>query len=191
MCWTFIIQYGTEVLVGTVPNGFEQGLLSLLGQSPEAVLGEKSAEVLSQGYNIIAMLGFIVSRFICTALLKYVKAPRMLFIFALGGVLFSSLTILLGGRAGLYCLVAISLCMSLMFPTIYGMALEGTGEDAKLGSAGLIMAILGGSVLPPLQARIIDAGTVGSFSAVHLSFILPLVCFAVIAIYGIRQKASS
>ena len=191
MCWTFIIQYGTEVLVGTVSNGFEQGLLSLLGQSPEAVLGEKSAEVLSQGYNIIAMLGFIISRFICTALLKYVKAPRMLFCFALAGILFSALTILLGGRAGLYCLVAISLCMSLMFPTIYGMALEGTGEDAKLGSAGLIMAILGGSVLPPLQARIIDAGTVGSFSAVHLSFILPLVCFAVIAIYGIRQKASS
>ncbi|MDD7155155.1 MAG: MFS transporter, partial [Candidatus Cryptobacteroides sp.] len=86
------------------------------------------------------------------------------------------------------CLVAISICMSLMFPTIYGIALEGTGEDAKLGSAGLIMAILGGSVLPPVQAAIIDLGTVMSMPAVNISFLLPLICFAVIAAYGIRMS---
>ena len=78
--------------------------------------------------------------------------------------------------------------MSLMFPTIYGIALEGTGEDAKLGSAGLIMAILGGSILPPLQAAIIDAGTVLSMPAVNVSFILPLICFVVISIYGMRMS---
>ena len=78
--------------------------------------------------------------------------------------------------------------MSLMFPTIYGIALEGTGEDAKLGSAGLIMAILGGSVLPPVQAAIIDLGTVMSMPAVNISFLLPLICFAVIAAYGIRMS---
>ena len=60
------------------------------------------------------------------------------------------------GRFGLYCLVLVSACMSLMFPTIYGMALEGTGDDAKIGAAGLIMAILGGSILPPVQARVMD-----------------------------------
>lgn len=78
--------------------------------------------------------------------------------------------------------------MSLMFPTIYGMALEGTGDDAKIGAAGLIMAILGGSVLPPVQARVIDCGTIAGFSAVNLSYILPMICFVVIALYGYRNK---
>ena len=75
-----------------------------------------------------------------------------------------------------------------MFPTIYGMALEGTGDDAKIGAAGLIMAILGGSVLPPLQAGIIDLGTIAGFPAVNLSYFLPMICFVVIAVYGYRNK---
>ena len=70
--------------------------------------------------------------------------------------------------------------MSLMFPTIYGIALDGLGDDAKVGAAGLIMAILGGSVLPPLQAMFIDAGMT------NFSFILPFVCFLVVTIYGYR-----
>ena len=73
-----------------------------------------------------------------------------------------------------------------MFPTIYGIALEGLGDDAKFGAAGLIMAILGGSVLPPVQASIIDLGSVGGFPAVNLSFVLPLICFIVVAAYGFR-----
>ena len=77
--------------------------------------------------------------------------------------------------------------MSLMFPTIYGIALDGMGDDAKFGAAGLIMAILGGSVLPPLQAAIIDRGMVfGSFPATNFSFILPLFCFVVVSLYGYR-----
>ena len=74
-----------------------------------------------------------------------------------------------------------------MFPTIYGIALKGMGDDAKFGAAGLIMAILGGSVLPPLQARIIDCGTLLNMPAVNLSFVLPLICFVVITIYGFRS----
>ena len=77
--------------------------------------------------------------------------------------------------------------MSLMFPTIYGIALQGLGDDAKFGAAGLIMAILGGSVLPPLQASIIDMGTLMSVPAVNISFVLPLICFIVVAIYGKRM----
>jgi FHS family L-fucose permease-like MFS transporter len=92
---------------------------------------------------------------------------------------------------GMYCLVAISACMSLMFPTIYGIALEGMGDDAKFGAAGLIMAILGGSVLPPLQASIIDMGTCAGMPAVNASFVLPLICFIVITIYGYRSYKRS
>ncbi len=76
--------------------------------------------------------------------------------------------------------------MSLMFPTIYGIALDGLGDDAKFGAAGLIMAILGGSVLPPLQAKIIDQGIVFGMPAVNVSFVLPLLCFLVIIAYGWR-----
>ena len=66
-----------------------------------------------------------------------------------------------------------------MFPTIYGLALKDVGPDTEIGSAGLIMAILGGSVIPPLQALIIDSGHVA------LSFIVPLICFLIILTYGI------
>ena len=167
MCWTFIIQYGTRIFM-------ERGM------------SEIDAEVLSQKYNIAAMIIFCLSRFICTYLMKYLKPGKMLYLFAVGGMVFTLGVIFLQGIAGLYCLVAVSACMSLMFPTIYGIALEGIGEDAKFGAAGLIMAILGGSVLPPLQAMIIDKGTLLGMPAVNLSFILPTICFVIIAIYGLR-----
>ena len=74
-----------------------------------------------------------------------------------------------------------------MFPSIYGIALSGMGDDAKFGSAGLIMAILGGSILPPLQALIIDSGGWLALPGVNVSFAVPLFCFAVVAIYGTRE----
>mgnify|MGYP003623261183 CR=1 FL=1 len=168
MCWTFVIQYGTRIFM-------EQGM------------GEKVAEVLSQRYNIIAMIIFCVSRFICTFLLRYLNPGKLLLILSIAA---GALTIGVIGFQdiyGLYCLVGVSACMSLMFPTIYGIALEGLGEDAKFGAAGLIMAILGGSILPPLQASIIDAQTVLGMPAVNVSFILPFICFVVVAVYGYRS----
>ena len=165
MCWTFIIQYGTRVFMA-------EGM------------AEKAAEVLSQQYNIIAMVIFCSSRFICTYLLKYINPGRLLFFLAIAATVATAGVIAIDGRVGLYCLVAVSACMSLMFPTIYGIALEGMGEDAKFGAAGLIMAILGGSVLPPVQAMIIDQGTLMGWPAVNLSFILPLICFLVVMYYG-------
>ena len=167
MCWTFIIQYGTRVFMN-------EGL------------SEQEAEVMSQTYNIVAMVIFVSSRFICTYFLKYVNAGALLGVLAVVGTCLSLGVICIDGRWGLYCLVAISACMSLMFPTIYGIALQGLGDDAKFGAAGLIMAILGGSVLPPLQASIIDQHTLWGMPAVNLSFILPLLCFLVIIVYGYR-----
>jgi len=74
-----------------------------------------------------------------------------------------------------------------MFPTIYGIALNGMGEDATLASAGLILAIVGGAIMPPLQAAIIDMDKVAGFPGVNVSFILPLLCFVIVAIYGYRS----
>jgi len=77
--------------------------------------------------------------------------------------------------------------MSLMFPTIYGIALGEVGHDAELGSAGLIMAILGGSVLPAVQAMIIDSN-VQWLPAVNASFAVPFLCFVVVLLYGLRYR---
>ena len=162
-CWTFIIQYGTKVFMG---EGME----------------EQAAEMLSQRLNIVAMVLFCCSRFVCTALMKRFRPSAMLSVFALAAMVLSLVVICVGGRVGVYALVAVSACMSLMFPTIYGLALKDVGPDAEIGSAGLIMAILGGSLLPPLQALIIDGGHVG------LSFVVPLVCFVVVMLYGLRCK---
>ena len=95
--------------------------------------------------------------------------------------------IFIGGRPGLYCLVGVSAFMSLMFPTIYGMALGNVGGDTEIGSAGLIMAILGGSVLPPLQAMIIDRQQVMGLAGVNASFIIPFICFLVVLWYGFSE----
>ena len=173
MCWTFVIQYGTHLFTS---QGME----------------EQAAEVLSQKYNIVAMIIFCVSRFICTFILRYVKPGKLLMVLAVvaliltGGVIFCVESIW-----GMYCLVGVSACMSLMFPTIYGIALKGMGDDAKFGAAGLIMAILGGSVLPPLQAFIIDCKTLFGMPAVNVSFILPFICFVVIVIYGYNMRRES
>ncbi|MDR1561696.1 MAG: L-fucose:H+ symporter permease [Dysgonamonadaceae bacterium] len=160
MVWTFIIQYAEH----------ELGM-------------EKST---AQGYNIIAMSIFVLSRFICTYLLKYFRPSLLLTTLAVGGGVFTLGAIFIEGITGLYSLIAISACMSLMFPTIYGIALKGMGEEAKLASAGLILAIGGGAIMPPLQGWLIDEATwFGDFlSPVRVSFFLPLLCFAVIAAFG-------
>lgn len=167
MCWTYVVQYGEN-------------------------LGMTKAQ--AQSYNIIATSIFFGARVISTFLLRYVSGERLLMLFALGGVLTLLGTIFVGGYFGLYCLVGTSAFMSLMFPTIYGIALDGLGEDAKLGSAGLVMAIVGGAIMPFLQGSIMDIGGPGyadtsilGVSEVNFSFILPLLCFLVVAWYGWRS----
>ena len=155
MCWTFIVHYGME----------QVGLT--LGQA--------------QGYNIVAMVIFLASRWVCTFLLRYFSPGKMLFVFAVGGLGFTVGAITLTGYTGLYSLVGISSCMSLMFPTIYGIALNGMEEEeSKLGSAFLIMAIVGGALLTKFQGGMIDA------YGIRASFWLPAICFVMIAIYGLR-----
>lgn len=160
MCWTFIIQYAGR-------------------------LGIAKSD--AQMYNIFAMGMFLAGRFISTALMKYVNSRLMLLIFAVCALCTVGGAILINGMAGLYCLVATSIFMSLMFPTIYGIALEGVGKYATLGAAGLVMAIVGGSVMPPLQGWIIDQKVVCGLPAENFSFIVPFICFIFIAIYGYRS----
>lgn len=158
MVWTFIIQYADN-------------------------LGIDKAT--AQNYNICAMAMFLCSRFITTFLMRYINSSVLLAVFGIGAVLATAGTIFIVGMAGLYCLVAISFFMSLMFPTIYGIALENVEEeDTSLGAAFLVMAIVGGALMPPLQGAVIDLGTVMWLPAVNASFVLPLICFAIVSAYG-------
>ena len=161
MVWTFIIQYADN-------------------------LGINKAT--AQNYNIFAMGMFLCSRFLCTFLMRYVNSRVLLSIFGVGAILCTTGTIFIVGMPGLYCLVGISAFMSLMFPTIYGIALENVeSRDTSLGAAFLVMAIVGGAIMPPLQGLIIDQGTVAWLPAVNASFVLPLICFIAITIYGVRS----
>lgn len=164
MTWTFIIQYADRL-------GIDKATAQL--------------------YNIIAMGMFLCGRFISTFLMRYVNSRKLLMYFAIGAMAAAAGTILIDGIAGLYCLMAISIFMSLMFPTIYGIALENVSlNDSNLGAAFLVMAIVGGSLMPPIQGMIIDLGTVAGLPAVNFSFILPFICFLMIFIYGFRASRS-
>ena len=163
MCWTFIIHYG----------------MTLCGLTASQ----------AQNHNIGAMVLFLSSRFICTLLLRIVKPGQLLASLAVGGLLLTLGAIFSPGMIGLYCLIGVSGCMSLMFPTIYGIALDGlTPSDAKLGSAGLIIAIVSGAIMPRMQGAMIDGDgfQLGNFAleSVRVSFLLPAICFVVIALYG-------
>ncbi|MBQ6694290.1 MAG: L-fucose:H+ symporter permease [Bacteroidaceae bacterium] len=162
MVWTFIIQYADN-------------------------LGIDKAT--AQNYNIIAMCMFLCCRFISTFLMKYVNSRILLMIFGIGASIATLGTIFIEGIMGLYCLVSISAFMSLMFPTIYGIALENVEtSDTELGAAFLVMAIVGGALMPPLQGMIIDYGVLFGMPAVNVSYSLPLLCFLFISIYGYRSS---
>ena len=163
MVWTFIIHYADN-------------------------LGIDKAT--AQNYNILAMCLFLVGRFLSTWLMKYTDGRRLLTIFGICAALCTLGAILIVGKAGLYCLIGISFFMSLMFPTIYGTALENVSlEDASLGAAFLVMAIVGGALMPPLQGMIIDCGTIAGHPAVNVSYALPMLCFIIVTIYGPRASS--
>lgn len=160
MVWTFIIQYADN-------------------------LGIDKAT--AQNYNILAMVLFLCGRFVSTFLMRWVNGRKLLVAFGVGAALCALGAILIVGMPGLYCLIGISLFMSLMFPTIYGTALEDVSlEDATLGAAFLVMAIVGGALMPPLQGMIIDCGTILGHPAVNVSYCLPFLCFVVVTWYGVK-----
>ena len=161
MCWTFIIQYADR-------------------------LGIDKAT--AQVYNIVAMSLNLSGRFIGTYIMKYVNTRKLLMIFGVCASICTFGAVAIQGMVGLYSLVLISLFMSIMFPSIYGIALENVDtQDTKLGAAFLVMAIVGGALMPPLQGMIIDMKEVMGLPAVNVSFLLPFVCFLVVASYGYRS----
>jgi FHS family L-fucose permease-like MFS transporter len=169
MCWTYIYHYAEAIGISADRAG---------------------------NYQFIAFVVFFLGRFICTFLLRYFNSGLLLTLLATLAVIATLGTIFITGVFGLYCLIAVSFCMSLMFPTIYGIALEELTEDqSKIGAAGLVMAIVGGALMPTLQGLVLDLGGKGyadtsimGVSEVNFSFILPLICFVFIALFGYLEK---
>ena len=140
----------------------------------------KTAEQMAATYYLASLILFTLSRFICTWLMKFITPARLLTVLAGLAVFFTAMVIYAGGIIGVYALVGISGCMSLMFPTIFGLACRGLGEDTKLAGSGLILAIFGGAVFTQLQGVVSDMT-----GNINLAFWVPLCCFVVIAYYGI------
>ena len=171
MCWTYIYQYAEN-------------------------LGIDNRSAVNYAYA--ALIIFLLGRFICVYLLKFIHSGKLLMILGFLAVCCCLGTIFIQGMGGLYALVLTSFCMSLMFPTIYGIALNGLGDDAKPASAFLVMAIVGGAFMPILQGMILDIGGQGyndtlilGVPEVNFSFILPLICFGVVALFGYRSMKTN
>ncbi|MCR9017003.1 L-fucose:H+ symporter permease [Aquiflexum gelatinilyticum] len=168
MVWTYIYQYAEAI-------------------------GIDNASAVNYAYA--ALILFLVGRWICTFLFRYFHPAKLLFYFSVLAGAFTLGAMFIEGIFGLYSLVGISFAMSLMFPTIYGIALEGLGEDGKYGAAFLVMAIVGGAIMPTLQGVILDFGgpayddiLIMGVSEVNFSFVLPLLCFVVVGVFGFRRK---
>lgn len=169
MCWTYIYQYAEGMGMESVTAGY---------------------------YQMAAFIFFTFGRAVGTLLLRFINSGRLLMIFAIFATISTLGVIFIGNNIGLYCLVGISFFMSLMFPTIYGISLAGLTEDeSKIGSAGLVMAIVGGALMPKLQGMLIDLGgygvndiTILGVSEVNFSFILPALCFVYITLFGLKTS---
>jgi len=135
-------------------------------------------------YSIVAFTAF---RFLFTWLMGYIRPVRLLAWAAVAAVVCTLAVIFGSGWFSVWALVSVSACMSLMFPTIYGIALDGiSGDDAKIAASGLIMAILGGALITPLQALVSDR------LGISASFWIPVVCFTAVLLYALsvsRQRS--
>jgi FHS family L-fucose permease-like MFS transporter len=148
----------------------------------------------AMNYHMGAIISFALSRWVFTALMVRFKPTSLLLFAALAGIVLCCSVIFIGGIVGVYSLVAVSACMSLMFPTIFGLGSRGLGEATKLGASGLIMAILGGALITTFQGGLIDTflggaeGSTALGAAAAKSYIVPVVCFVVIAAYAFYCK---
>jgi FHS family L-fucose permease-like MFS transporter len=157
--WTFTIQYAQDVVgVSTGASGW---------------------------YLQASLIVFLVARFVMTYLLGIFRPARLLFLMGALGVAFAAVAVLSPNLVGLIAVVAISLSLSLMFPTIYGVALQGLGDDTKFGAAGLVMAILGGALVTPLHGLVMDA--IGPAQA----FAVPGICLALVTLYALFDLRAS
>ncbi|MFQ1995937.1 L-fucose:H+ symporter permease [Aeromonas veronii] len=131
-------------------------------------------------YLLASIVLFSAGRFVCTALMKFISPARLLGLLAAGAVICLLVVMMIGGMAGVYGLIGVSACMSLMFPTIFGLSVHGLGKDTQFGGSCLIMAILGGAVLTAIMGQISD------MAGIRMAFIIPLIGFIYLIHFGFK-----
>ncbi len=198
--WSFIIRYVMQQLnfdaivagLGAKPTT-DQIIAALRSVEPVAagfynfldwigldMLLPRTPEQAGATYYIMSLILFVIGRFICTGLMRYIKPRHLLAGLAILAVICSLTAIYSNSAIGIYALMGISGCMSLMFPTIYGLGIRGLGEDTKIGGAGMVMAIAGAAVLTQVQGIVSDQA-----GSIKLAYWVPAFAFMVIAYYGI------
>jgi FHS family L-fucose permease-like MFS transporter len=138
-----------------------------------------SKEIASKNYMAVGTLLFVVGRFFGTWLMTFIKDHRLLTLYGAAATLLSLTAVFSGGTTAVYAVLAINFFMSIMFPTIFALGVKGIGDHMKLGSSLIIMAIVGGAIVPPFMGLIADS------MGIQWSFLLPAACFAVVVIYGL------
>jgi FHS family L-fucose permease-like MFS transporter len=151
--WTYLIQYVGQALGGSLARG--------------------------GAYLQASLLIFLASRFLMTWVIGRIRATKVLAALAFLAVALCLFAVSSPNRAGVFAVVSLSFCLSLMFPTIYGVALKGLGPATKFGAAGLVMAIVGGAIMPLVQGKLLDA------TSPAFSFVVPAACFAVVGMYAL------
>jgi FHS family L-fucose permease-like MFS transporter len=165
--WSFTIRYA----------------MSALNLENIQLAGGKTPEQVAATYYIAALILFASSRFIFTFLMKYIKPIKLLIFASIMAIISTTIVIFGNGMVGVIALVFISMFMSLMFPTIFGIGVRGLGEDTKIGGSGHIMAIVGGAVITALQGQVSDLT-----GSIHLAYFVPLACFVYIAFYALSNS---
>jgi FHS family L-fucose permease-like MFS transporter len=137
----------------------------------------KAADYLGWGCG----MAFMVGRFFGTFLMRYIKPQNLLAIYSMINICLCGLAIFAHGMIAVYAVIGIAFFMSIMFPTIFSLGIDGLGNDAKFGSSLIIMAIVGGAALPPVMAQISDVT-----DNIQNGYIVPLICFVVTMFFGLR-----
>lgn len=172
-CCSAVFYVGAQVYVLSFLLVFAEDALQMHGQDAKYYAGA-------------AGLAFMIGRFVGSFFMKFIQPYKLLMLYSVFAVLLCVLVIYGEGIVTLYALVGIAFFMSIMFPTIFAMGLEGTGADTKSASSLIIMSIVGGAIIPPLASKVTD------FSGnVHLSYYVPLFCFIVVLFFCLAQQKCS
>lgn len=159
--------------------GAQVGVVAFFIRFSEEVAGlnEKSAA----NFLAVALLGFMIGRFVGTFLMRYIRPAQLLASFAFLSVLATLLAMNLQGMYAIYALILVEFLKSIMFPTIFSLAIAGLGAQTKQASSILIMAIVGGAVSPPLMGVIID------YSSLQMAYMVPMICFIVVFFFALSH----
>ena len=203
--WSFIIRYAMQqlnfdaVIAGLGANPSQDAIIGAL-RSVEPIAGgfyafaeaigldvllPRTAEQAGATYYIMSLILFVLGRFICTWLMKYIRPVNLLSALAILAVILSLIAIYGQGFAGVYALMGISGCMSLMFPTIYGLGMRGLGEDTKIAGSGMVMAIAGAALLTQIQGILSDQA-----GSINFAYWVPAIAFLIIAFYSLTVARS-